>query len=102
MLSWVKRIAATLAMLALPCLVSLAAPADSVSYHTVVTFTAAGTGGSLATTTNANDTIIAPGGDKLVAVSESFSGVTAVPLLSGFPMSATFGNFLMVGAPATN
>jgi hypothetical protein len=99
MLSWLKGFAAPLAVLALTCLAPLAARADSVTYHTVVFFTAAGTNSTLATSTNTNDTLVdTSSGDKLVANSIA---PTLVPLTpDGTPSPVTFGNFTMTGINA--
>jgi len=98
MLSWIKGIAAPLAVMALTCLMPFAAKADSVTYHTVVTFTSPGTGSVIGpantlTGTGANSS------DILVA--NSIASATTPLLPSGATIPITYGSFSMTGSTVT-
>jgi len=108
MFRWLKRIAAPVAAIAMLGLASVAAKADSVSYHTVVFFTQAGTnstlGGAPVTSgVNASSgftSLLGTGaltGDFVTAVSEA-NPLTYIDSMGESP--ATFGHFLMNGATA--
>jgi len=100
MLSWIKGFAAPLAVLALTCLMPLAAKADSVTYHTVVYFTSAGTNSTLSTTTNPNDTLVGNGGTGDVLTANSIVSVTQPVFPDGTETGVSFGSFTMTGVNA--
>jgi len=94
MLSWIKGIAAPLAVMALTCLMPFAAKADSVTYHTVVTFTSPGSGSVIGpantltgTGANSGDTLVA---NSIATATTSLFGNTAFPV--------SYGSFTMTGS----